>query len=184
MNGLKSGQKNYFPMNSKKIMINEKIEILAEKVRKDLALKWLPEDMEKIIAKLGIKVKYAPSDEFSGLLIRKDGSALIGVNNNESSVRQRFTIAHELGHFFLHPTQDAFVDYRDNLKGVIRNAKEREANMFAAAFLMPKSLIISDVNKLSKKGIFESEIKELASKYNVSKESMSYRILNLGLIKG
>jgi Zn-dependent peptidase ImmA (M78 family) len=136
---------------------------------------------EQIAEKLGIRIKRAPSDDFSGILLRKDGKALIGVNNTESHVRQRFTIAHELGHFFLHQAKDAFVDYRDNQHGGIRSSKEREANMFAAAFLIPRTSLVADVKKISSKGIFEIEIENLAKKYDVSKESMNYRLLNLGL---
>lgn len=160
----------------------EKIETYIEVLHKQMGVTQSPVPVEEIAEKLGIKVKRAPSEEFSGLLLRKDGKALIGVNDSESHVRQRFTIAHELGHFFLHPTQDAFVDdYRDNQNGGVRNLKERQANMFAAAFLIPMKMLKADIKKMDSKGIFDSEIDFLAKKYDVSKEAMNYRILNLGL---
>jgi len=166
-------------------MKNEEIEKIIEQIFKNFDVKEIPIPVEKIVEKLNIRIKRspAPSDEISGILIRKNGVALIGVNNTESHVRQRFTIAHELGHFMLHPAKDAFVDYRDNQAGVIRNSKERQANMFAASFLIPRKQITSDVRKISKGGIFESEIESLAKKYDVSKEAMNYRLINLGLNK-
>lgn len=160
-------------------MKNEQIEKIIEGLQQKLGIKQIPVPVEEIAHGLGIKIKRAPSEDFSGILIRKEGKALMGINDNESHVRQRFTIAHELGHFYLHQAKDAFVDYRDNQTGIVRNKKEREANMFAAAFLIPRESLINEVKKLSPKGIFDAEIESLAKKYDVSKESMNYRILNL-----
>src|SRR6185312_712682 len=93
------------------------------------------------------------SPDFSGLLIRKDGHALIGINSSEASVRQRFTIAHELGHFVLHPQKDAFVDFRkERGAGEVRPPRERHADMFAAALLMPRKLLLKDFRRLAKDG--------------------------------
>lgn len=163
-------------------MDTAKIEKEADSFRKKLKLKGIPVDLEKAAEKLNIKVRRAPSEDFSGLLIRKDGRALIGINDDESHVRQRFTLAHELAHFCLHPTKDAFVDYRDNQTGIVRNKKEREANFFAACLLMPRENLVADMSKISSRGIYESEIQEIANKYDVSKEAMSYRLINLKLV--
>lgn len=170
-------------MNFSKNMNNEKIEKIVEKLQDKLGIKTAPVPLEDVAEKLGLKIKRAPSDDFSGLLLRKDGRALIGINSNESHTRQRFTVAHELGHYFLHDTQDAFVDYRDNQVGGVRSSRERQANRFAAAFLMPQAMLAADVKKLCKKGIFDPEVEALAKKYDVSKEAMNYRIINLGLSK-
>ena len=97
-------------------MILEKIEEKAKETLNAFGVKTVPVPIEEIASKLDIKISRGPNKDFSGLLIRKDGSALIGVNNSEAPVRQRFTIAHELGHFFLHPTKDTFIEYRDNKK--------------------------------------------------------------------
>jgi Zn-dependent peptidase ImmA (M78 family) len=163
-------------------MYNEKIEKIVDSIHQEFGVRAMPVQLEEIVEKLGIRIKKAPSEEFSGLLLRKEGRALIGVNSNEPQVRQRFTIAHELGHYFLHKTQDAFIDYRDNESGIVRNSRERTANVFAATFLMPRSHVVADLKKTAKGGIFETEIERLAKKYDVSKEAMNYSILNLGLL--
>ncbi len=163
-------------------MILEKIETTAEDILAKLKVSTIPVPVEEIAGKLNIKIGREPSNDFSGLLIRKDGKSLIGINSTESHVRQRFTIAHELGHFFLHPQKDTFVDYRDNQKDVMRTPRERQANMFAAALLMPRSLIFKDVKILSKEGIHDMEIQKLAEKYEVSEEAMKYRLMNLNLL--
>jgi len=164
-------------------MIIEKIENITEEILNKLSIKNIPVQVDEIASKLQIKISRAPSKDFSGLLIRKDGHALIGINNNEASVRQRFTIAHELGHFFLHPRKDTFVDYRDNKKDVMRTAVEKQANMFAAALLMPRTLLEKDFRALIKKGFGEDELTILADKYQVSEDAMKFRLLNLNFLK-
>ena len=164
-------------------MIIEKIENITEEILNKLNIKSIPVQVEEIASKLQIKISRAPSKDFSGLLIRKDGHALIGVNDNEAPVRQRFTIAHELGHFLLHPRKDTFVDYRDNKKDIMRTAVEKQANMFAAALLMPRTLLEKDFRALIKKGFGEAELMFLADKYQVSEDAMKFRLLNLNFLK-
>ncbi len=162
-------------------MIFEKIDTLAENTLNKLRIVTIPVPVGEIANKLHIKISRAPSKDFSGLLVRKDDHALVGVNSNEALVRQRFTIAHELGHFFLHPKQDTFVDYRDNKKDVMRTPRERQANMFAAALLMPRKQLEKDFKKISRNGFAEEELKRFADKYLVSEEAMRFRLINLNL---
>ncbi len=162
-------------------MILEKIEKKAEETLVAFGAKTIPVPVEEIASKLGIKISRGPSKEFSGLLIRKDGAALIGVNNSEAPVRQRFTIAHELGHYYLHPNKDTFVDYRDNKKGEISTPREREADIFAAALLMPRDQIEKDFRILAKSGFAEKDLEQLAAHYQVSGKAMRLRLWNLNL---
>lgn len=169
-------------LQEKIIMISENIELRAEQVLAKLNIKTQPIPIEEIASRLQIRISRAPSKDFSGLLIRKDGHALIGVNNSEAPVRQRFTIAHELGHFFLHPQKDTFVDYRDNKKDVMRTVKERQANMFAAALLMPRKNLTKDFKNLAKGGLSDEELRRaLIDRYEVSDDAMRFRLRDLGL---
>ena len=165
-------------------MISEHIELKAEEVLSALNIKFTPVPVEEIASRSLIKISRAPSKDFSGLLIRKDGHALIGVNSDEAPVRQRFTIAHELGHFYLHPQKDAFVDYRnhkDNDRDIETTNKERQANMFAAALLMPRKDLARDFKNISK-GLSDDEVAIiLAKRYEVSEDAMRFRLKNLGL---
>lgn len=164
-------------------MILEKIETKAEEILKEVGLRAIPTPIEDLAYKLNIKISKAPSTDFSGLLIRKDGHALIGINSNEAPVRQRFSIAHELGHFFLHPQQDAFVDFRKEAKkGEIRSPRERQADMFAAALLMPRQSLLKDFKRIAKEGMGEDTIEVLAKQYDVSEEAMRYRLINLSSV--
>jgi Zn-dependent peptidase ImmA (M78 family) len=162
-------------------MIIEIIENKAEELLNKLNAKSIPVQVEEIANKLQIKISRAPHKDFSGLLIRKDGYSLIGINNSEAPVRQRFTIAHELGHFFIHPRKDTFVDYRNN-KNTVRTPVEKQADMFAAALLMPRTLLERDFKAL-KRGVDESDLLTLANKYQVSEDAMKFRLLNLNFLK-
>lgn len=170
-------------------MYAKEIETKAQKVLSGLNLSAIPVPVEEIAKKYDIEISDAPSKEFSGILIRRAGKSLLGVNSKENDVRQRFTIAHELGHYFLHSNRDVFVEYRESAKTFKDknkkkpyDIKEVQANAFAAALLMPKDQIEKDFTILTKKGIFEEHhITMLARKYDVSELAMNFRLINLKL---
>merc|ERR1711941_49101 len=111
-----------------------------------------PTDVEGLCEKIGIKCEgKLLLDDVSGYIERiSEYKYRIVYNNSHPLVRQRFTIAHELGHFYLHRnvlgkgTGDTKA-YRSNVPGHtnpdITQQHEREANSFAANLLMPKKLI-------------------------------------------
>lgn len=168
-------------------MLLRDIEQRAEEVLGLFGKRNIPVPVETIAEHFNLRIGKAPSDAYSGLLLRRDGTALIGVNDSESPRRQRFTIAHELGHFFLHPYNEAFVDYRKSVNKP-RTPKEREADVFAAALLMPRKEIAEDFTKTIS-GInfdqehfqkhFESAVTVLATKYDVSDDAMRIRLMTL-----
>jgi Zn-dependent peptidase ImmA (M78 family) len=161
-------------------MMIERIETEAERLLAEANVRSVPVPIEEVARHLRISISRAPSADFSGLLIRKEGRALIGVNSSEAPVRQRFTIAHELGHYILHPRKDAFVDFRKGRAATeLRPPRERQADMFAAALLMPRSQLRKDIRKLAKDGVTETVTDMLAVRYGVSEEAMRIRLINL-----
>jgi Zn-dependent peptidase ImmA (M78 family) len=110
------------------------------------------------------------------------------INNTKPQTRQNFTIAHELGHYFLHQPQikseqilidgDAFVDGVTNILYRLDNAAhteiEREANNFAASLIMPEQLV-------RKAWLALRSIESCANIFNVSTTAMSIRLERLGL---
>ncbi|ROZ11436.1 ImmA/IrrE family metallo-endopeptidase [Enterococcus hirae] len=147
-------------------------------------------DVKEIANKLGFNIKYVFMEK-SGKL--EDG--IIKVNLLDHEVRQRFTIAHEIGHFLLHDPNE--VMYRDvslqRYKSIVERIKEREANGFAAELLMPKRLLIKLINEYLEENNwdsllddiqFETLLKDISKKLNVSKSSLEFRLQNLGVIKG
>ncbi|GDL91046.1 hypothetical protein BvCmsKSP035_02636 [Escherichia coli] len=118
------------------------------------------------------------NDGLSGLAVIKKGVPRIYFDSSEHSNRQRFTVAHELGHHVLGHTQDGEY-HRDNVGNYstgARDYREVEANKFAAELLMPESAIRQLV---SREGI-DSTLR-LASIFNVSEAAMHWRLKSLGM---
>jgi Zn-dependent peptidase ImmA (M78 family) len=145
----------------------------------------VPIPVEDIAKDLDIKISYAPSEEYSGILIRKeDGGTLMGINSLENPSRMRFTIAHELGHFLLEKTSVS-IDYRSNHPNETKTQQEKKADFFAANLLMPENFLREDFKTAlqNRPNVFlEEDLNKLATRYEVSKEAMKYRLMNLKLL--
>ncbi|MET9325929.1 ImmA/IrrE family metallo-endopeptidase [Tsukamurella sp. NPDC003166] len=92
-------------------------------------------DLDRLVTMFGGRIEYRDSVE--ALHVRDAGDFTIFVPQFTSSARDRFTIAHELGHYFLHYRFAGHSDERTFGRGQ-RNRAETEANVFASALLMPK----------------------------------------------
>jgi Zn-dependent peptidase ImmA (M78 family) len=166
-----------------------RVERKAESLLKELAISTPPVNVEEICKTLGVAVKPMDVKErVSGVLVLKNDKATVGYNRMDAPVRQRFTIAHELGHYALHQdTMQLFVDegyavaYRDSRSSSGEVRREREANAFAAAILMPKYLVEQEVEKLSFDLGSDDALETLASRFDVSTQAMAYRLANLGI---
>lgn len=165
-------------------MVFEYIERKTEELLTQYGLLSLPINAKKLAEKLGVKVEAENfDDDVSGLFVMKDGVPYVIYNSNQGAKRRRFTIAHELGHFILHSKyKPLFVDkqgvvmYRNSESSTGELIKEREANAFAAALLMPKKLVEAEFSEAED---FEIVV-GLAKKFNVSTQAMSFRLSNLG----
>lgn len=90
---------------------------------------------------------------------------------NTSVVRDRFTVAHEIGHLKLHYAGEGSATfYRFG-----RNAQETEANLFAAALLMPREAFEREFKQC------EGDVSCLAKKFDVSLSTTKIRAQVLGL---
>jgi Zn-dependent peptidase ImmA (M78 family) len=146
-----------------------------------------PVDVETIARQLGLAVEHAElDDQVSGVLLRTPDGALIGVNWAHHPNRQRFTVAHEIGHFVLHPS-GTYIDkglhahFRDNESGSGTIRQEREANRFAAALLMPEAWLRRSLAEHPLDLGDDSSLARLSSDFGVSTLAMSYRLQNLRL---
>jgi Zn-dependent peptidase ImmA (M78 family) len=135
--------------------------------------------------KVPIKAVEMPED-ISGMLQRDSGRGTIFVNKAHHENRQRFTIAHELGHYFLNHTTGVHVDkvalFRDTESSKATSQIEMDANRFAAELLMPEQLVRSQLRQATSKGKNEDDIiSEMAGLFKVSIAAMSFRLQNLGI---
>lgn len=153
-------------------------------------------DVENVIAKhLGLTVFDYELGEVSGALIIQNNHAYIGCNPKQIAPRRRFTIAHEIGHYYLHcqpndplmskdqlfVDKDFIVKYRNSNNYTFAELKqEQQANAFAAALLMPMIFIKAELDKEELKEIDENDlIVKLAEKFGVSVIAMTYRLENI-----
>ncbi|KAA9331156.1 ImmA/IrrE family metallo-endopeptidase [Adhaeribacter soli] len=168
--------------------MSKSIENLTTSILKDLNVTKAPIDIVNIAIKKGVTIKpYDLGDGVSGVLVVDKDKSVIGYNPSEHVVRQRFTIAHELGHFIMHRSQaELFVDkekvlFRNHASSTGEIKREREANNFAASILMPEYLIYKEINDRHIDSIDETAIKELAKVFNVSQQAMTIRLTKLNL---
>lgn len=165
----------------------------ADRLLSEMNIQEIPTPVEKLAHKLGAKISYEPfdgKDEISGVLIKEGDRTVIGINSSHAKRRQRFTIAHEIGHLVLKHRGDIFVDKtvrinRDSKSALAIDKNEIEANGFAAALLMPRKQIIREVQKRlnSKEGKKDySLVDYLAEAFQVSTQAMEYRLNNLGIL--
>lgn len=136
-----------------------------------------PVDIEKAATALGFSIFPCPFPEKRKGKVMIEGKVkVILVNANHPLTLQRYTIAHELGHFInAHEHfEDEFIEEElFFLNHSFQN--EREAELFAADLLMPKDFLEIDLSHL---GV---DVSTLASKYQVSPKAMTIRLNTLRL---
>lgn len=150
---------------------------LAGKLSK--AIGYVPgADLVSIVHKLGGKIEYqdvfeAESTNDGSIQIDTSTDFRIFLPDYVSDERNRFTIAHEIGHYFLH--------YKILMNGVGRmqaarlsksgvDRAEWEANWFAAGFLMPKEEFVTKANE------FKGDEVALARYFHVSVASVRIQL--------
>lgn len=142
----------------------------------------VPVALDDIAAKAGINIRpLGPNAQQTGIsgeaFIDDDGQKIVTFNPSDIRQRQRFTIAHEIGHHLLGHTQSGkrFRDDLGNFQTSTYDADERDANAFAAELLMPETAIDFYIRR---KKVYD--LRELAELFNVSLTAMQYRLTNLG----
>lgn len=148
-----------------------------------------PVDVERIASLYGADVRFRGfEDETSGLLYSEGGRRIIVVNAAHHPNRQRFTVAHELGHLALHADQAGlFVDhnlvmFRKQAEGF--DPREYEANLFASALLMPEEMLRRATEHRIIDAFDDHAVKALAHRFQVSAQALIIRLSRLGLIEG
>lgn len=166
---------------------------LARNILLENRIEAAPVDVFQIAMKMGLEVREQKADDdLSGFLYRGQAGnpTWIGINSAHSSQRQRFTIAHEIGHFVLHPTERVHVDKgyeikrRDNKSKEGTDIEEIESNLFAAELLMPADFLIRDLSQMESIDLSDDNaLKELAKRYQVSAQALAVRLAALGFVQ-
>ena len=135
--------------------------------------KKLPIDPREVARKLGLEVVEADLGFLSGYLDKSKRT--IFVNSSELPVRQRFTIAHELGHYCLEHGSSNRNTSIPNWFTKDDPSKERDANQFAADLLMPAIAVKALYDEMGIK-----DPRRLCELLGVSASALNIRLNNLG----
>lgn len=171
----------------------KRIQLAVAALLDEIGARRPPVRLERIAKSRGIKVRRVrmPGSDMSGFVLRKGGEVVIGVNASHPPTRQRFTLAHELGHVMLHsPIEEAWhidrrfgVKFRDEVSSKGTDPEEREANLFAAELLMPRQFVAADLADEESIDLEDSVfLMRLADRYGVSLQALLFRLANLGYV--
>lgn len=146
-----------------------------------------PIDLDKLAVDLGaLVVRQEIDPEVSGMLLRREGQIVIGLNSQRTSVDQRFILAHLIGHLQMHRRRDLILDmptrYRHGqLAALPTDREEAEANRFAGALLAPEPEVrraAADAGCSTGAELVDV----LADRFGLSCAVMGYRLMTLGVV--
>jgi len=141
---------------------------------KKFAEAHFPEGPERLAEKLAIKIYHGTLTGCDGWALSGPAGKLIRINSSVSATRQRFTLAHELGHLLLAIPTVVGESLYDSLKS--GSDEERRVNDLASELLLPESVVRQYVPSVP---IVASQLKRLAAKAKVSQLSAAIRVANL-----
>lgn len=157
------------------------IEEQTDSLLKLADIKEAPVDVHKIAKLLGFSVIESDfPDNYSGEIFIEGKVKSIGINKHHTINRQRFSLAHELGHYLnAHEYFDEKGEMLENAEFDYHNPvhrQEQEADRFAASLLMPKKFLVRDLESIG------LDIDKLTEKYQVSEQAMWIRLTTLKLL--
>ena len=116
---------------------------------------------------------------FDGLAASSDDAKLIVLGTSQVPARQRFTLAHELGHLLAGDDQGVHLDRDIYDRAQAKDPSEMRANSFASAFLMPEDVLRAAVGP---DGLTEPGFAALACDLKVTPSALAFRLRDLRLI--
>lgn len=139
------------------------------------------EDLPQLIEDVfGADVTVVELDEdFDGLAVSTPGTEMILLGATNWSARQRFTLAHELGHLLAGDDQDVHVEQNLSDPRRRKDLAEKRADAFAASFLVPESALRASAGEGP---VDETTFARLACERAVSPSTLAWRLLNVRLI--
>jgi Zn-dependent peptidase ImmA (M78 family)/DNA-binding XRE family transcriptional regulator len=151
----------------------DQIEDVVERVREAWELGFDPiPDLIDVLETYGIRVFMIDADadnKFDGLAARVSGMPIVVVGRHWPGDRQRFTLAHELGHLMLEGRLTADLN------------EEMASNRFAGAFLFPRTSVLQEIGE-HRNAIELKELGLLKEEFGLSMAGILYRARDIGII--
>lgn len=135
---------------------------------------------DKIKKKINLYVKDLTNVEkqyhmdISGYIKENNDNVDIYIDSNDAASRQRFTVAHELGHLLLHPDKKIPEGGRILFRNGSYSPQEREANAFASELLMPTDWTVGMYNK-------GYDCQKIARAFGVSPSAVEVKLYKMGM---
>ncbi len=151
------------------------IRLQAERLLHSAGVSREPVSLRDVVSALNLELVHKTREPFAceaALEPLGDGHAIV-LRGGSDERRRRFTIAHEIGHFVLHPQR--LSPERGGAVNAALREQEREADQFAAELLMPEPLVREAVVQQG------GDVERLAGRFDVSRQAMQTRLRRLGL---
>lgn len=132
----------------------------------------------EVTMEVPVVIAVLPPD-IAGCCLRKGERTILWVNGTHPPARQRFTLAHELGHLRCDHDGKIPVETFKTLGGKNTHAREVQANAFAAELLAPKAAVVAWAEGRS---VDLDAVLELAGAFRMSAIAALYRLNSLGLV--
>ncbi|MCW8907322.1 MAG: XRE family transcriptional regulator [Sedimenticola sp.] len=157
-----------------KIASMEEIEAIANQVRSEwsLGLNPIPDMIDTLESKgvMIISTTVESKKKFDGLAGVIEGAPLVVISAHQPGDRQRFTLAHELGHLVLQGRLCPGID------------EEKACNRFAGAFLLPEQAILQHLGA-NRTALEPQELYLLKQEFGISMMSILIRAGQCGVIR-
>ena len=150
----------------------------AKDALRSAGIKEMPVDLERVLAYLRLHHErpwHLSADVWEGLTRPTRGRTRLKAQERAPTARERWRLAHEIGHHVLHGDQP--VPRQAQWE---KNELEHEADLFAAELLMPDGAVERAVKGLE--GLVD--IEEIARLFRVGRQEMEKRLRQLGLLRG
>lgn len=138
-----------------------------------------PVDPFEAITALGLELQFQPLKGLLGAIVPGSHPGVL-INSARPASMQRFTAAHEIGHWILDQDELA-IDTEEEVEGTPRHQRERRAQIFASHFLMPLDLLHATASQhdVTKGGqISPMQAYEMARDMHVSYRAVLFQLVN------
>lgn len=157
------------------------IEKKAEALLEDCGLLGGKTDLKELCRKLNLEVHAHPFEGCEGVLLVTDKEQRILINSSKASTRNRYTIAHEIGHYSMHIPLEGTRVFNCSKDQVgsdrqVSEKEESEANYFASALLMPAQIFTKNRQFLNPSW---DSLNQMATTHEVSLIAAATRYIDL-----
>lgn len=150
----------------------------AEKLLMELGITRPGEiDLEAIAWTLGAVVRFRPLDKVEATIVGSEKRAIITVNCNSLPVRQKFSLAHEIGHWHHHKGRVLFCGAHDIGNPAHRSLNpEYQADQFASDLILPSYMFRPRISRMNRLTL--SHIGEIADEFRASRTATLLKLVD------